>query len=91
MEPNTGHAPLGAQETPRFDRPVSITLHSQRNRRTDADGTCAKYVIDSLVSAGVLQDDTPKHVPEVPGQTQERITGLQITVVTIAAREIVEK
>ena len=83
MEPITGNAPLGKEKATRFDRPVSISIHSQRNRLTDSDGACSKYVIDSLVSAGILQDDSPEYVPCSPRKTQEKVTGLERTIITI--------
>ena len=48
-----------------FDTPVSIHIHSKRKRLTDADSISAKAAIDGLVHAGLLQDDSPKHVQEV--------------------------
>lgn len=53
--------------------PVKISIHSKRYRLTDADGVCSKYVIDSLVSCGVLPDDSPKYVSAVT-HSQEKVT-----------------
>ena len=49
----------------RFTKPVNISIHSIRKRRTDADGVSAKYAIDSLVKAGILVDDSPQYVKSV--------------------------
>ena len=41
-----------------------------RKRYRDADGGFAKYVVDALVSAGVLGDDTPAWLPQSPSIRQ---------------------
>ena len=48
-----------------FTSPVSIHLHSKRKRLVDADSVSAKAVIDGIVHAGLLQDDSPQFVAEV--------------------------
>lgn len=48
--------------------PAKIKILSFRKRPVDIDNISGKYVIDSLVSAGVLADDDPKHVSEVTHQ-----------------------
>lgn len=65
MEPVIGNQPMGKKKTARFDRPVSITLHSHRKRLCDEAGISEKYVIDSLVAAGILQDDSPRWVKKI--------------------------
>lgn len=86
---DTGDAPLGTQEAPRFNGQVNITVHSQRNRLTDSDGAWFKYALDSIVDAGILHDDSPKYVPESPRKTQEQVAGIEMTVITI--EDIVER
>ena len=44
---------------------VDIHIHSIRKRLTDSDGLCAKWVIDTMVTCGILQDDSPKEVRSV--------------------------
>ena len=72
LEPHPGHAPLGAQETPRLDTRLSIRVISYRKRRHDPDGISAKAAIDGLVRAGVLPNDSTDHIKSV---TFESIQG----------------
>ena len=67
MESNTSHAPLGAQEVEGLAASgrVSLHIHSRRKRLCDADGISGKAVIDGLVHAGLLQDDSPRFVEKV--------------------------
>jgi Holliday junction resolvase RusA-like endonuclease len=44
---------------------ATITIISFRKRLVDVDNISAKALIDGLVNAGVLEDDSPKHVDEV--------------------------
>lgn len=78
LEQNISHEAEGQDETKAFDAPVSIHIHSVRRRLTDADGLCAKWVIDELVLSGLLVDDSPAYVKEVTysqekGQPEETI------------------
>lgn len=45
--------------------PITIHIHSIRKRATDADGVSAKAVIDGLVHAGLIIDDSLEYVKEV--------------------------
>lgn len=72
LEPRIGNALLGAQKIARLDQKCRLHIHSQRYRLTDADGVCGKYVIDALIHAGLLRDDSPKEVEEVT-YSQEKI------------------
>lgn len=65
VESDTGNASLGSKETPRLDGQVDITFREKRHRLADPDGACVKYVLDGLVSAGVLQDDSAKEIGKV--------------------------
>lgn len=58
-------------KVPNFVFPVQIRIHSVRKRLTDSDGVSAKEVIDGLVLAGLLPNDSPKYVWPTPVQTQE--------------------
>ena len=73
MESNTGDEAAKANEIKKIDAQVSIHLHSKRHKLADADGLCAKWVIDSIVSVGILQDDSPKEVKSV-SYSQEKVT-----------------
>ena len=48
-----------------MDKRASIRVHSKRRRVADPDGISAKAVIDGLVVAGILGDDSAKFVKEV--------------------------
>jgi hypothetical protein len=65
MEPDLGHEPVGAKTTPRFTAQVDIFIDHYRTRFADPDGLSAKAVIDAIVRAGVLGDDSAKEVREV--------------------------
>jgi hypothetical protein len=65
VEQNFGYASNGAKEIKRLDTPCSIHIHSKRKRLCDPDGVSAKYLIDGLVLAGILQDDRQENVEEV--------------------------
>jgi hypothetical protein len=64
LEPNIGHASVGAKKTPRFDAPCNITFVHVRTRLADSDGISGKAAIDGIVHAGILADDSPKQVTE---------------------------
>ena len=82
VEQGTGNESLATQKAQGFDGPVSIRIHSKRKRLTDSDGACSKYLIDAIVDAGLLRDDSPKEVKEVT-HSQEKTKGPEITEVTI--------
>lgn len=48
-----------------FDSQVSIRIHSYRCRLADVDGISGKAVLDGLVLAGIIANDTTKEVKEV--------------------------
>jgi Holliday junction resolvase RusA-like endonuclease len=62
VEQIVGNASFRAKEMPRFDSPVNIKVTSYRKRNTDPDGISAKAVLDGLVRAGILADDSAKEV-----------------------------
>ena len=82
IQQDFNNAPNGEKKAARFNRPVSIHIHSIRNRLTDPDGGCAKYFIDALVSAGVLQDDRPEEIHGIT-YSQEKQQGVETTIITI--------
>ena len=57
LEPHPGHALLGPQEASGYHGPTRIVIVEKRHRLTDYGGGSEKYLVDALVSAGVLQDD----------------------------------
>jgi hypothetical protein len=55
-----------------LDRPCRCHIHSKRHRLADPDGVCGKYVLDAIVSAGVLPDDRSPFITEV-SHSQEKV------------------
>lgn len=54
-----------AARMPRFSRPVTVRFTwVERNRRRDLDNVAfgKKFVLDGLVAAGVIGNDTPQYV-----------------------------
>lgn len=70
LEPNIGNEFAGADAIKKIDAPVIITIYSKRKRLPDADGICAKYVIDALIGT-ILHDDSPQYVKEVRFRTEK--------------------
>ena len=59
------------QRAPRFDRPVTVrTTFYEPDMRRDADnvGFARKFVLDGLVAAGVIKDDSRRAAPQVVAQ-----------------------
>lgn len=75
--------PLEKKESQRFTSQVNIRIHSVRKRLCDPDGISAKAVIDGVVKAGILRDDSAEFVSEVRF-TQEKAQGREEeTIITI--------
>ena len=72
MESGASNALLGAEKVTRLDSPCRIHIHSKRHRLADADGICAKYVIDGLIHGGLLPNDSARWVKNV-SFSQEKI------------------
>ena len=75
-KPDTVDELAGAQEAERshrpayFQRPVRISYTEYRLRLLDADNAWSKYATDGLITAGLLQDDSPAEIPERPTHKQ---------------------
>ena len=71
-----------------LDTQCSIHIHSRRHTLADADGVSAKAVIDGLVHAGLLEDDSPKYVSSI-SYSQEKIpkSDLEETIVEVWVNE----
>lgn len=72
LKQGSGHALATATYPIKIDRPCRVHFHSKRHRLTDLDGLCGKYILDSIVTAGVLPDDRASIITQV-SHTQERI------------------
>lgn len=68
---NAWYKSLAKETFTRFNGPVDITFHTTRRRETDNRAIEDKYFTDSLVTCGLLQDDSKKYVArlEVPEPT----------------------
>ena len=72
MEPDLSHGPLEKEGHAGLDSRCRIEIISYRYRLADADGISAKALIDGLILAEILPDDSPKYVKEV-GFSQVKI------------------
>lgn len=77
IKSHLGHESLGTQAGPRLDGSYRVHVHSRLHRLPDADGVCLKYIIDALVSAGVLANDSREFIPQPPTQSDEKIPSSQ--------------
>ena len=71
MEQNTGNESLGKKETPRFTAPVNIRVISYRKLNHDTDGVSIKAVLDGVVHAGILTNDSAKQVKKVTFESRK--------------------
>lgn len=67
MEPSACVRSLEKKANPRLDTQGRMHLHivSYRHRLADADGISAKALIDGIVLAEILEDDSPNIIQEV--------------------------
>jgi Holliday junction resolvase RusA-like endonuclease len=65
LERTAGDESIQKGKGPAFDSPVSIRIHSYRCRLCDVDGVSGKALLDGLVHANVIADDSTKEVVEV--------------------------
>lgn len=70
-------------ENKQIHKIFSVHVHSRTNKLADSEGRSIKSAIDGLVLAGLLPDDNPSFLPKIPGQTQEKKTGPEETIITI--------
>lgn len=71
LEPDTGHEPVGKEETPRFTSPVTIRVISYRRQDHDTDGISVKAVLDGIVKGGLLPDDKAKYVKKITFESRK--------------------
>ena len=81
VEPDSTDAALRANEAPAFTAPVRVHVHHTRKRLADLDGLSVKAVLDGVVAAGLLADDSAKQITSI---THSQSKGEpETTVVTI--------
>jgi len=90
LEPNPCDAPLGTEKIKGLDTPCRVHFHSKRHRLADSDGISGKAVLDGLVHAGILSNDSAIHVKSVTF-SQEKTKGPEITEVTITYCDILQE
>ena len=82
VEPDIGNG-VARKNAMQKDNPlIDIHIHSKRHRLTDPGGVSDKWVVDALVTGGLLPDDSAQYVKGIP-HTQEKIKGPEITEITI--------
>ena len=64
---------MATKKDKRLNSRCGLHIHSRRHRLADADGISAKALIDGLVLANVLEDDSTKFVKWVT-YSQEKIS-----------------
>ena len=72
VEPDIRHGAEEKNEVQKVNPPVRIKVHSKRQRPADIDGLSAKWIIDSLVIGGIIENDDPTILREVT-YTQEKV------------------
>ncbi len=65
LEPYPTNAPMAKKKDQGLDTRVNITITSYRKRIHDPDGVSAKAVLDGIVRAGLLPDDSTKEVYQI--------------------------
>lgn len=71
MEPDTGNASLGAEETSGPDTRVNIRVISYRKLRHDPDGISVKAVLDGLVRRGIFTDDSTEQIKSITFESKK--------------------
>jgi Holliday junction resolvase RusA-like endonuclease len=71
VEQNTSHEPMGKKKTAPLDSPVNIRVISTRSRPHDTDGVSVKAVLDGIVRAGILPDDSSKQIKSITFESKQ--------------------
>jgi hypothetical protein len=69
MEQASGYALVGEEKAKGYNGQVIVRVLEKRHRLPDCEGASFKYVLDSIVSAGILKDDDRKIVTDIKRQT----------------------
>jgi len=65
LEQGVSHEPLAKKQSIPFDSRVNITVTSYRKRKHDPDGISCKAVLDGIVQAGFIADDSTSEVNQI--------------------------
>jgi len=65
MESDISDAAVDKKKAKGFDSLVNIRVTSYRKRRHDPDGVSVKAVLDGIVRAGILADDSTEQIKSV--------------------------
>jgi hypothetical protein len=65
VEQNIGYECVAKKQAGKMDTRVNIHVISYRKARHDPDGVSAKAVIDGIVKAGILRNDSTDEVKKV--------------------------
>jgi len=71
MEQNLSHATLPKNSFAQVASQVHIRIISYRKLKHDPDGISAKAVIDGIVQAGILADDSTEQVKSVTFESRK--------------------
>ena len=82
MEQDTSDAPVAEKDATGFDTRVNIHVISYRKLKHDPDGVSVKAVLDGIVRAGILTDDSTEQVKSITFESRkskEEKTIIEIT------------
>jgi len=82
VEQNIGNAPVAEKDATGFDSLVNIHVISYRKLKHDPDGVSVKAVLDGIVRAGILADDSTEQVKSITFESiksKEEKTVIEIT------------
>ena len=65
MESNFSDAPMGARKTEKVDSRLIIAITSYRWGKHDPDGVSIKAVLDGLIRARLLRDDSTEYIQKI--------------------------
>ena len=87
LESHSSNATFPTNDTPAFDTPVCIRVISYRAYKHDTEGVSVKAVLDGLVAAGILTDDSSKQVKEVTFESRKEKIERTVIEITEAGDE----
>jgi hypothetical protein len=90
VEPAACYASDGEKKAQRHDGLCHLSVCSRRHRLADPGGCSSKYVVDAIVSTGVLEDDSAKFIAEPVLEWQEKIptTQPEETILTLVWEDV---